>query len=238
MCAEKIDADRVEWGRRYEVAIRRFLRKEGSGSLRPAARLGRQAADLGMETLTVVNIHEQALQSAPMPTGAHADDRRDLIERADTFFKETIVPIEESHAAARKADLHINRLEDALRERTTALSAADEQLEEAIARREAAEATADARSVRHRDLLAEAERTQTSLRNQMRGLLSQQECDRKKIGAELRNEIAQALLAIDLCLLTLKRTGRLDADRTEKTIADAQRVLRHFTRYGQGSGEG
>jgi len=216
--------------------MRRFLRRGKSGSLLPAARLGCQAAALGLETLDVAGVHEQALVVLTPPEDAPGNVGSELLERADSFFKETIVPIEATHRAARKADTCIDRLTRTLRQRAAESSASDEQLEQAIAQREAVEANADARAVRHDELLAEAQRIQKRLRDQMRGILSQQESERTRLGGELRNEIAQALLAIDLSLLALRTSGHVNTDKTEKSIAEAERILRESRTRGRVSG--
>jgi len=219
------DTEQVRWSRRYKAAVRRYLRPEKSGGLPAAANLGRQATALGLETLDVARVHEQALITMTPPADEPGNVGCERLERADSFFKETVVPIEATHRAARKADSRIDRLTRTLRQRTAESSASDEQLEQAIARREAVEASAEARAVRHDKLLAEAQRIQKRLRDEMRGILSQRESERKRLGGQLRNEIAQALLAIDLSLLALRTSGRVNTDEIEKGIAEAERIL-------------
>jgi signal transduction histidine kinase len=237
MCEPQRDTKRVEWSRRYEAAMRRFLRRGKSGSLLPAARLGHQAVTLGLETLDVTRVHEQVLSTVTQLEDAPMNTGQGRLERADSFFKETIVPIEATHHAAHKADIHIDQLTRTLSRRAVASSALDEQLEQAIAQREAAEASADARAVRHDELLAEAQLIQQRLRDQMRGILSQHENERKRLGGELRNEIAQALLAIDLSLLALNTSGNVDTDKIEKSIAEAQRTMKELHTRGRVSGD-
>lgn len=238
MGGPKIDAERVEWSRRYTAAVRRFLRQGKSGSLQPAARLGRRAASLGLETLDVARIHEQALNTVTPPEGAPGNIGQERIARADTFFKETLVPIEATHRAAQAAGRRIDRLTGALRRRATESSASKAQLAQAIDRREAAEASADAYAVRREKLLAEAQRMQKRLRKQMRAILAYQEGERKQLGGELRDEIAQALLAIDLSLLALKTSGHVDTDKAEKSIANAEQILRELYRRERLSKDG
>jgi len=232
MGALKTDAERVDWSRRYEAAMRRFLRQGTSGSLLPAARLGCQAASLGLETLDVARVHEQTLNTVTPSEDAPMNAGQERLERADSFFKETIVPIEATHRAARKADIRIDRLTRTLRQRAAESFASDEQLEQAIAQLETVEASGDVRAVRQDKLLAEAQRTQKRLRARMRGILSQQEGERKRLGGELRNEIAQALLAIDLSLLALRTSGYVNTDKIEKGIAEAERILQELHRRG------
>lgn len=215
----------MEWSRRYEVAIRHFLKQGKAGNLLAAVRLGHQAEPLGLETLDVARIHEWALNTVTPSEDISGNAGQELLERAGAFFNETIVPIEATHRAARKADIRIEQLTRTLRRRAAQSSASDEQLEQAVAQREAVEANADARAVHHDKLQAEAQRIQKCLREQMRGILVQQEGERIRIGGELRDEVAQALLAIDLSLLALKTAGHANTDETEKSLADARRIL-------------
>lgn len=227
-------AERAAWSRRYKTAIRQFLRRKKVGSLLPAERLGREAVPLRLETLDVARVHEQALRTA-IPPDTPGNAGQELQERAETFFKEVIVPIEATHRAARIADTRINQLTGTLQRRAAESSASGEQLDQAIAQREAVEANADERSVCHDKLLAEAQRMQKRLRDEMRGILSNQEGDRKRLGGELRDEIAQALLAIDLSLLALKSSGHIDTAKAEKSIADAQQIMREIRTRGRTS---
>ena len=219
------NAEIATWGRCYQMALRRHLWSSGPSSNPPAAlRLGRRALRLGLETLDVARVHERALDTVTSPEDTPDHDGRDAIKRADTFFRETIVPIEKNHDAAREAGDRIDRLTQMLRQRAAESSASDMQLEQAVACREAAEARAEACAAHHDELMKEALRIQRDLRDLMRARLSCQEGERDGIGRELRDEIAQALVGIDLCLLALKTSGRLDTDKTEKSILDLQRL--------------
>lgn len=226
------DAGHAAWSRRYETAIRQFLGRKESGSLLPAERLGREAVPLGLETLDVARVHVRALEAAIPPEDTRGSAGQELLERADAFFKETIVPIEATHRAALKADSRIDLLTKTLRRRTAESSASDDQLEQAITQREAMEAGSDAQTVRHAKLLAEAQRMQKGLRDRMREILSEQEGERKRFGGELRDEIAQALLAIDLSLLALKTSGHVDTVKAEKSIAEARKIMEEMRARG------
>jgi len=52
---------------RYQEALRRYLKQGPAASLQPAARLGRRATVLGLETLDLALIHEQALIAGVLP---------------------------------------------------------------------------------------------------------------------------------------------------------------------------
>ena len=219
------------------MALCRFLRQGSPTGTASAEKLGCQAATLGLETLCIAGIHERALKTVTPPQDDSGNIRQDMIERAETFFTEAIVPIEATHGAARKADAEFEHLSRTLQRRDADLSASSDQLKQATARREAAETGAGEREAQYGELLAEAQRMQKSLRHRMHGILSQQEGDRKRIGDELRDEIAQALLAIDLSLLALNTAGQVHVGKIGKSIADAQRILLQSTANWAGSGD-
>ena len=221
MCALKTDAERVEWSRRYQMALRRFLRQGKSASLLPAARLGRRAVTLGLETLDVASLHEQALTALAPLGGSSRTTRHKTTERAKVFFAEVIVPIEATHRAALKAEVRIDQLTRTLRRRRNESSVSAKRLQRAIAQRQAAEAVLKQGADQHAKRLAEAQGLQKQLRHQTRELLSAQEDERQKTGRELRNEIAQALLAIDLSLLALKTS----ASANTGTLEDRKSVV-------------
>ncbi len=232
MCPVKMNAETTVWTRRYRTALRRFLRHGPAARASAAERLGGQAADLGLETMDVAGIHEQALNTGTPPEGSPANATQERIERADTFFKETLVPIEATHRAARNADRRIARLTRTVQRRAEESSATAERVKQATARRQAAEASAEERAGQHEEQLAEAQRMQKRLRHRLHDILAQNESERQQIGGELRDEIAQALLAIDLSLLALNTSGHVNTEKTEKTIANAQGILQEFTTKG------
>ena len=85
--------------RRYQAALRKHLQHGTRASRELAQRLGRQAMHLGLETLDLARIHEQALIVLVLP-GYSASTRDAMVRRAGTFFAEAITPIEKTHRAA------------------------------------------------------------------------------------------------------------------------------------------
>src|SRR5437660_1648404 len=99
--------------RRYALALRKHLKQGPRASLRSAHGWGRQAVVLGLETLDVAKIHEDALASL------EASSSRDgFIKRAEIFFAEAVIPIEKTHEAAVKNKAQLNRTNQALGRRT------------------------------------------------------------------------------------------------------------------------
>ena len=82
--------------------MRKHLKQGPRASLQPAAQgLGRQAMAIGLETLDLARIHEQALITLVLPS--YSPGTRDaMVRRAGTFFAEAITPIEKTHRTARR----------------------------------------------------------------------------------------------------------------------------------------
>jgi chromosome segregation ATPase len=221
----KHNAEIKDWSQRYQAALNAFLRRGADADARPAARLGRQAAALGLETLNVAKVHERVLNATPPPKGAVAA-RRDRHAAARRFFAETLVPIERTHRSARKAEDRVKELTRTLQQRKRETAASQRKLKQGIVRRQSAEAAShdvDRERVR---LLKESDKLQRRLRHRLRKLMVLQEAGRRKHSRRLRDEIAQTLLALDVRLLALKEAGLAGLQKLSKEIAEAQGLVR------------
>lgn len=214
------------WARRYQAALCRHMARRRAGMKLPSAlRLGRQAVALGMETLDMVRVHEQAWVKLMEPGGS-CRTRPGMLVRARRFFAEAVVPIERTHRAAQEAQAHVRKLTDALSRRDEESSASTRDLKQGIARRQAAE-VALRKSREHRvGQMRELRQLQQRLREQTRALLATQEDERKADSRRLHDEIAQTLLAIQLRLLSLKSSARSHKESLQKEIALTQRLVR------------
>ena len=186
--------------------------------MRAAHELGRQAVAVGLETLDLARIHELALAALVLPNNS-ASSRDGMMKRAKIFFAEAITPIEKTHRAAQKASIHLSQLNETLNQRTVALAATNRQLKHAIVTRHALEATFKKGEQHYSHLLKESHHVQEQLRHLTHQLLSAQEEERKETSRELRDEIAQTLLAIDVRLVTLKKEATLNTKGFEKELA-------------------
>jgi signal transduction histidine kinase len=209
----------IALSRRYVTALRKHLR-QGPRAIPPcrtALALGRQAAALDLETLAVARIHEGALATL------EASSSRDgIIERAEVFFAEAITPIEETHRAALKANVHLSRLHQTLEQRTVDLTASHRSLKQGILQRKTVEQALKKSAEHSRKLLTESRRLQKHLQRLTHQLLSAQEDKRKKISRDLHDDIAQTLLGINVRLLTLKKEAAINASGLKKEIASTQ----------------
>jgi signal transduction histidine kinase len=204
----------------YVTALKRHLKQGPQASLESARGLGRQALAIGLETLDVARIHGRALA-----TLESSSSRDGIIKRAEIFFTETIIPIEKTHHAALKANLHLTQLSKMLRRRTVDLAASNRSLKEGIVRRKIVEQALKKSGERAKKLLEESHQLQKHLQHLTHRILSAQEDKRKKISHDLQNEIAQTLLGINVRLLTLKKVNAVNTTGLQKEIASTQRLM-------------
>jgi len=219
------DAEKTGWARRYRKALSRHLLLGPKSSLRPAHELGRQAAALGLETLDVAGIHEQALIALAEPGGSPRSRQR-TIRRAKVFFAEAIVPIERTHAAALKAAARADQLTRTLSRRTLEASAAERDLQLGLVRGRAAEAALKESGKQRSRLRRESLRLQDRLSRQTRALLSRQETERRENSLRLQNEVAQTLVAINIRMLALKEAARANTENFKREIDETKALVK------------
>ena len=209
---------------RYHAALRRHLKQGATASLKPAVRLGHQAVILGLETLDLALIHEQALIAQVLPITATT--ARDLIiKRAKTFFAGAILPMEATHRTALEANTHLSRLNQVLNQRTLDLAASNRQLKKEISQRLVAEETLRQSERRTSRLLDQSRRLQEQLRLLSHRLLSAQEEERKRISRELHDVIAQMLTGINVRLANLKMEATSNTKGLGQKISRTQRMV-------------
>jgi signal transduction histidine kinase len=211
---------------RYLTALQKHLKSSPRASFQPALRLGRQAVALGLETLELARIHEQALAELEL-----SKSKNGLAQRAEIFFIEAIAPIVETHRAARQSKNELNRLNGTLDRRTAELAATNRLLQRGIAQRESVEAALKKSGEHYARLLEESLRLQENLQQLTHQVLAAQEDERKKISRELQNEIAQTLLGINVRLLSLKQEARSNTRGLKNEIAGAQRLVTKSAKF-------
>jgi signal transduction histidine kinase len=209
---------------RYLAALRKHLKEGPRASLLPADGLGRQAMAIGLETLDMVKIHEQALTILVSPS-LISRTRGGVIKRASTFFSRALTPIEKTHRAALETNGHLNQVNEMLSQRTVELAVTNRQLKQEIVGRKAAE-EALKKSKQHYSLLLEQSRhMQEQLRHLSHQVLSAQEEERKQISRELHDEIAQTLTGINISLATLTKEATVNTSNLKKKIVGTQQLV-------------
>jgi signal transduction histidine kinase len=210
--------------RRYATALRKHLKQGLRASLQPAQRLGHQAVVIGLETLDIARIHEQALAEL-LSARISSTIRKRIVKRAKGFFIEAITPIEKTHRLAREASVHLNHLTKTLGRRTMDLTATNRDLKKEIVQRKSAQQSLKKSGEHHAKLLKRSRHLQRYLRRLTHRILLAQEDKRTKISRELHDEIAQTLLGINVRLLALKQGATVNAKGLKKEIANTQRLV-------------
>ena len=180
---------------------------------------------MGLETLALALIHEQALASLAASDGS-VKTRKRTVNRAKLFFAETLLPIEKKHGAAMKANVRVNQMAQALHRRTVESASSTRHLKRNIIKRQKAEAALKKSGSDRTKLLRQSDNLHTLLREETRKIMSAQEKERKKNSLQLQNEVAQTLLAINIGLLALKTSAEANTRKFSKEIANTQRLVR------------
>ena len=204
----------------YSAALQAHLKQGSPASLQEALPLGRQAVALGLETLELARIHEQALATAKS-----SKNKSRRLRRAEMFFYEANTLMEETHRAARQTKVHLSQLMATLGRRTEELAVSNRQLQRGILRHKIAEDASAKRGRHQQKCLKESLELQERLRQLTHQVLRAQEDERKKISRELQDEIAQTLLGINVRLLSLKQEAQRDTKGIKNEIASTQRLV-------------
>jgi signal transduction histidine kinase len=110
------------------------------------------------------------------------------------------------------------------------LAASQRSLEHGIGQRKTIERALKQSEQRDKALCEESLAVQTRLRRLTHRVLSGQEAERKKISHELRDEVAQTLLGINVRLLILKKAAQGNRVMLKNEIAKAQRLVQKSVR--------
>ena len=210
----------INFSERYATALRTCVTPGSKFALPVAVALGQQAVALGIETLDLARMHEQALNQ--LNPDAH---KRRATPKANKFFTEVNTLIEETHQSARQAEVCLNRMKESLGQRTVELAATNRQLQRGVLRRKVMEEAFEKSGRHHQKCLKESLELQKRLRQLTHQVLAAQEDERKSISQELHDEIAQTLLGINVRLLSLKQEARVNHKGFKSDIASTQRLV-------------
>ena len=128
--------------RRYQAALKKHLDQGARASPPSADRFGHQALAVGLETLDLARIHEQALTALASSSSSRRTSNG-MTKRAQAFFIRAVTPIERTHRTAMEANVRLSELNGTLRRRTGELTVANRQLKKEILQRQAAEKALD-----------------------------------------------------------------------------------------------
>ena len=186
--------------------------------------MGGQAISLGLETLDLARVHEQALVTLTPPRSS-SNGSNGAVKKAEIFFLEAIRPIEETHQGVQEATVQMRQLAGTLRERTAALDAALRQLHRETVRREDAVENLARGRLEQRQLVVQSRHLQEQLRHVAHRILLAQEEERREISRELHDKVAQNLTGINVQLAILKEASAINTRGLRQRIAQTQRLV-------------
>ena len=220
---------KVRWSEEYLAALRTYTELTPSGSFASAHALGKMALKLEMETLEVAKLHDLAVASL-LPQEADTGARESLMAKAAMFFSETINPIEQTHPAVREVQADIQEMHLTLAQRTTDLADMNWRLKVQTTERKAFAALHQQKDQSSKQLMADSKLLEEQLQSMAREILSANEAVRKKMSLQLNDEIAQALLGINLRMAALKNQISTNQADLNKEIAIIQGLVEHSVR--------
>ena len=209
---------------RYLSALAQYLEKDAAPTLAPARDLGCQAVRLGVETLALARIHEEAVVSFIDRKGSTVASNP-LVSRAGAFFAEALTPIEETHRGALDSTSRLTQLIEALNQQKADLAASNEQLRTEILHRQSVEETLRTSKTAASELLAKSLEKQEELLILSRQIVIVQEAERKKISRELHHGVAQTLTTINKRLAALKDESTTTTEDLYEKITLTQRLV-------------
>ena len=210
----------IQLSQQSAATLEKHLKQGPHASMLPALELGRGAVALGLETLDLARIHEQAMATLGM-----SNLKNGFTKLAGMFFSEANTAIEETHRAARQTKVDLNKVMATLGRRTKELAASNRRLQRGVVRRKVMEDDFAERGKQHQQSLEESLELQKRLRQLTHQVLAAQEDERQRISRDLQDEIAQTLLGINVRLLTLKQEARNHANGLNHKIASTQQLV-------------
>jgi signal transduction histidine kinase len=208
----------------YRAALWKWLAEGEACDLGAARKLGERAVKLGLETLDLAKMHEEAMVQLKLQ---HPTVRagKGLVRRGVAFFAEAEVPVEGTHRVAVEANKHLKVMLATLTKRTIELARSNEELKGEIAQRREVEDSLRVSELTTSQLLTKSRQMQEELRHLSRRLIAAQEEERRRISRDLHDVIVQTLTGINLRLAALKSQTKKGARDLQNKIAVTQRLV-------------
>jgi signal transduction histidine kinase len=215
------------FSRQYKTALRTHLDQKGRANPLVTEQIGNQIRLTGLPMLDFARLHENVVVMEILP-GCPPRKQASLIRKAGNFFAATISASITENESSRNAS-HLEKIIESLSERTVELAATNRQLGLEIIELGKVETTLRESERDSLGALEKSEALQKQLRDLFRRILSTQEEERKKISRELQNVVAQALLAINVRLATLKKEAGMNTRGLDHNISQTQKIITKST---------
>jgi signal transduction histidine kinase len=219
----------IRLAQQYEASLQKHV-KLGSRTGLPLARgVGKQAAALGLRALDLARLHDQALAKLGPPV-----IRDGAPHRADAFFAEAFTQLEQTSPSARKAAVRLQQLSKQLRQRTIDLASSRRIHKQGVADRNALKNALKKKTEHYTSLSAESHDLQRCLQSLTRRMLSAQENERATISRTLHDDVAQAILGIQVRLAHLKKEVARNNTGLKKELTATQRLVEKSAKTVEG----
>jgi signal transduction histidine kinase len=215
----------------YHEALAEYLARPGEETLHQAYELGRAAMNAGLGIVDLIRLHHQALLE-----DAVKGELGGQIEALEIFLLEALSPFEAAYRGFRDARQRLQQINHVLAERNEELLDSNAHLEEEIKVRQKAEGALRESKDHYFRLFQQAHAMEQDLRELSAKVFSAQEDERKRISRELHDEVGQALTAVDVAIVMLKKQARTDpvlakrVAEAERLIAQMMETVHHFAR--------
>ena len=207
----------------YGTALRLHDR-DTEAHLLKARQLGAAAVEMDLSTLDLAKIHDAAmtdLLSSPTSPG------REVITttRAAIFFNEALTPIEKTHRIALEAAAELHGIHTDLDQRTKDLAASQREVVREKKERKTAERALRTGEETATELLRDSRMLEEELREMTRQTLSAAESERERMSLHLQDDIAQAMIGIQVRLLALKKSVSMSHENIAEQISTTESLM-------------
>jgi two-component system, NarL family, sensor histidine kinase DegS len=209
--------------KRYLSALRSHL-FTGRRNRDAARELGQLGAESGIETLALARMHENALAGLALSVDLSCTSSR-MIKRAETFFSNTLIPIEDGHRSGREQCNRLKTAADTLRAHAAELTAGDRKLRREVDRRKTGERAFGKVKERYFRLFTHSQFMQKKLHHLARRVLAAQEDERREISRELHDGVVQTLVGINVELAALASGASTGVTSMKSKIAHTQKLV-------------
>jgi signal transduction histidine kinase len=211
---------RIRLAQQYEAALRKYVKLSSRTGLPLARGVGKLAAALGLRALDLARLHDQALAKFGPPV-----TRDRAPHRADAFFAEASEQLIPTGPSARRAAAHLRQLNQQLRQRTVDLAISRRIRTQGLVDRNALREALQKKTEHNARLLAKSRDLQRCFQRLTCRMLAAQENERTAISRTLHEDVAQAMLGIQVRLAHLKSESARNTSGLKKELTVTQRLV-------------